>query len=244
MAYRNYINLLPSDKGRRIYRVIPFHRLVEMFANKQNTLSKPRLWNDPFENFILQSTAITKDGLHVEYGMRDSFYGQCWTVVKESDAMWRIYSQDTNGVKITTTIRRLFESLYKAVPTEKRDLSCLIGRVKYLSQKAIARYLGKPISLDSTGVGIAETLLIKRKAFSHEKEVRLLFWADNDEAKSEVFAYSLDPYSLIEEIVFDSRLNMQLYRIFREYLKRTLGFKGRIIQSGLYKPPRRIFTKV
>jgi len=232
------------DRKKRIYRVIPFYRIIDMFEKKQNTLSKPRLWNDPFENFILKSKALMRDGKYIEFGMRDLFYGQCWTLHRESDAMWRIYSQDTNGVKITTTIRKLYESLFNVVSARRRDLSCFIGRVKYLSFKDIQNYLKNPINLESSGAGIVDTLLIKRKAFSHEKEIRLLYWADDNEAKSELYAYEIDPHDLIDEIVFDSRLNTHIYNIFHDYLKNKMKYEGKIIQSGLYKAPEQVFTKI
>lgn len=54
MGYRNYLNLSIEENEKRIYRVIPVHRLLETFKKKQNILSKPYLWDDPWENFILQ----------------------------------------------------------------------------------------------------------------------------------------------------------------------------------------------
>lgn len=90
------------------------------------------LWDDPFENFILQGRGRTSNGRTVSFGMRESLFGQCWTLNWESDAMWRIYSPDKNGVKIRTTIKKLFESIYNAIPTGKRNVSCFIGKVEYL----------------------------------------------------------------------------------------------------------------
>jgi hypothetical protein len=243
MAYQNYLNLNSEEKNRKIYRVMPIHHLIEVFNNSQNTLSKPRLWDDPFENFILQSKAKLPDGQIVSFGMRDSFYGQCWTFQKESDAMWRIYSPDKNGVKIRTTIKKLFESLYNSVPQKRRDVSCFLGKVKYLTRLGIQRLLKRPISLESSGVGVADTLLIKRKAFSHEKEVRLIYWADENEAISEIYQYHVNPHLLIEQIVFDPRLNRHLYKVYKDYLRR-LNYVGKIIQSSLYKAPENIFVKL
>ena len=38
-----------------IYRTISLERLFELFATKQNVVVRPKLWDDPFENFALQS---------------------------------------------------------------------------------------------------------------------------------------------------------------------------------------------
>lgn len=243
MSYRNYLNISTAEKDFSIYRVMPIQRLIEMFLNKQNVLSKPKLWDDPFENFILQSRARLSDGNLVSFGMRDSLYGQCWTLQRESDAMWRIYSQDKNGVKIRTTIRKLYESIYSVIPSPKRDVACFIGKVIYHTQQAIQRRLNTPLSLESSGACIAETLLVKRKAFSHEKEIRLIYWADDPEAAPELFRYTIDPNLLIDQIVFDPRLDQRLYAVFKEYFL-SLNFNGRIIQSGLYRAPANTFIRL
>ena len=131
MGYRNYINISAEEKGKNIYRVIPVCWLLELFKTKKNTLLKPALWDDPFENFILKGLGRLSNGKTASLGMRDLLYGQCWTLRRESDAMWRIYSSDKNGVKIRTTIKKLFESLYNVMPSRSRDVSCFIGKVKY-----------------------------------------------------------------------------------------------------------------
>ncbi|MHB8094103.1 MAG: DUF2971 domain-containing protein [Candidatus Aminicenantales bacterium] len=240
---QGYLNLTVSEKSKRIYRVIPINRLIGIFVNGLNTITKPRLWNDPFENFIMRGKGKLRDGTVVDYGMKDSLFGQCWTLHRESDAMWRIYSPDSNGVKIRTTVRKLYNSLYNSIPSPKRDVSCFIGKVRYLNRRAIKRYLKTGLNIESTGAGIVETLLIKRIAFSHEKEIRLIYWAEDSEALSELFQYRIDPNYLIEEIVFDSRIDQNIFRIYKDHIKR-LNFQGAIIHSSLYRPPENIITKI
>jgi len=116
---------------------MPVYRLLEIFKQEQNTLLKPNLWDDPFENFILKGLGRLSNGMTVSLGMRDFLYGQCWTLHRESDAMWRIYSPDKNGVKVRTTIKKLFESLYNAIPSRLRDVSCFIGKVEYFKKEDI-----------------------------------------------------------------------------------------------------------
>lgn len=241
MGYKNYINISSEKKEKNIYRVTSVHRLVEFFKTQQNTISRPHLWNDPFENFILRGQGRLSTGETVSFGMRDSVYGQCWTLLRESDAMWRIYSPDNNGVKIKSTIRKLFESLYNSDPPNNKDVSCFIGKVEYLSQKKLC--LKKINILDSTGAGIAKTLLIKRKAFSHEKEVRLIYIDQERRIQPNIFQYELNPCELIEQMVFDPRMNKYLYDLYKDSFRR-MDFTGKIIQSGLYKAPVKIFTNI
>lgn len=175
--------------------------------------------------------------------MRDSLYGQCWTLNRESDAMWRIYSSDKNGVKVRTTIRKLFESLYSAIYSGAKDVSCFIGKVEYLKKNDMENRLKKMNIIDSTGAGIAETLLFKRKEFSHEKEVRLIYTAKENNAKREIFQYDIDPYELIDQIVFDPRMNKYLYELYKDWL-RHVNFNRAIIQSGFYKAPANIVINI
>ena len=98
MEVRNLINLSLDDLDRYVYRIISLKRLKELLLNEENVLVKPALWDDPFENFILNSKVRLKSGELATFGFRDDFFGQCWTLNKASDAMWRIYSPDSAGV--------------------------------------------------------------------------------------------------------------------------------------------------
>ena len=90
----NLIFLTEADLDKPLYRIFSFQRLEEIFQENKLTLVKPRLWEDPFENFILNSTGYLADGREFQIGFRDNFYGQCWSLTIESDAMWRIYSPE------------------------------------------------------------------------------------------------------------------------------------------------------
>ncbi|MFC2160958.1 DUF2971 domain-containing protein [Acidobacteriota bacterium] len=243
MRNSNYLNLSEDDLKKPIYRVMPVFRLLELFKRKYNTLVKPRLWDDPFENFILQGHGKLSDGKLVSFGMRDSLYGQCWTMNKDSDAMWRIYSPDKNGVKIRTTVRKLFNSLYSRILINERDVNCFIGMVEYLTPRRINDFLEQVNITDSTGAGIAKTLLVKRQAFSHEREVRLIYIADEHKAQHTIFQYNIDPSDLIREIVFDPRMNEYLCEIFESSFRKE-GFQGKIFQSDLYKGPENIIINI
>lgn len=90
--------------------------------------------------------------------------------------------------------------------------------------------------VDSTGAGQAQTLLFKRSAFKHENEIRLIF-NSQDKEKSDLYRYPIDPLGLIDDIVFDPRID---YKEFAKYKKdlQKIGFKNRIIKSILYQAPK------
>ena len=96
------INL--SDVDQTIYRVIDFKHLLNLFKTGDLLFTRPNKWEDPFENCLLKLNTIQKStgkkiGLR---GLLDIFFGLCWSLgAKETDATWRIYAPNKNGVRIS-----------------------------------------------------------------------------------------------------------------------------------------------
>jgi len=166
------------------------------------------------------------------------------TTKRESDAIWRIYSPKSDGVKVKTTIRKLFYALYSQAGSFK-DISCFIGKVQYANKKKLIEQLSDPDLMrsrliDSTGYGQAETLLFKRIAFSHEQEVRLIYNSPTN-LKTEWFQFKFNPRELFDQVVFDPRMDYHRYKTDKERLINEFGFKMPIIKSSLYKIPELSF---
>lgn len=103
----NLINLDEKDLDKAIYRIYPYHYFIKMLEDKNNVLVKTRLWEDPFENFILNATGQLPDGKLFLMGSRDQYFGQCWSLNIESDAMWRIYSQHIIDNKTNQLVKKI-----------------------------------------------------------------------------------------------------------------------------------------
>lgn len=235
---KNHINLDSKDLHKSIYRVFSVGRLLEMFEKKENTLAKPKEWDDPFENFLFNMTKKLDDGTEYKSSLRDRAYGQCWSLNVESDAMWRIYARHKDGVKIQTTISKLLDSLKRSkIPYP--HTSCYIGAVDYSTEDEIENIVSdvkNEVNMFQGSHGQAKSLLIKRKAFKYEDEVRLIYLDPKNDAKPDYFTYSCDIFSLIDSITFDPRMGNSLYKVCKKHLE-DLGFTGKIIQSGLYNDP-------
>lgn len=100
---------------------------MQILTTKKITLVKPHKWDDPFENALLKSEFQIGDEFG-DFAAKDSIYGQCWTQHRETDAMWRIYSQNKDGVRLSTTPRKLLEALKKGC-SRVPGLSCFVGKV-------------------------------------------------------------------------------------------------------------------
>ena len=234
-----YLNLDDSDLNKYVYRTISMDRLLELFETGENTLVKPSLWEDTFENFVLKSKLQTESGETIEYDVHDRLYGQCWTLEKSSDAMWRIYSQDKKGIRIRTTIGDLFDSLNEAsVDTPKCLFS--IGKVEYLKETSLVSRANKTFESNG-GVrfgNLFKSLLIKRRAFKHENEVRLMFLDWSEKAGSEkIYKYSINPHKLVTQMMIDPRVSYADFKNIEAVIRDKTDYQGDIKRSLLYRLP-------
>lgn len=234
-----YLNIDESDLCKYIYRIIPYDRLLELFETQKNTLVKPELWEDTFENFVLKSKLRTKDNKVIQYNVHDKLYGQCWTLEKSSDAMWQIHSKDKSSIRIRTTIGDLFNSLNEAsIETPK----CLysIGKVEYIKEdELVNKAKGTFENNGNVRFGnLFRSLLIKREAFRHENEIRLMFlnWSEDVFGKK-IYRYSIEPHNLISQMVIDPRLLINEVKKIEFKIRKLTGYEGEIKRSLLYRIP-------
>lgn len=89
--------------------------------------------------------------------------------------MWRIYSPNSLGVRIGTTRQRLNAALTAA--KKSRQFSFKIQNVEYLYQEELdeeLRNARENLAASYTFSNAVEPLFLKRKAFDHEKETRVV----------------------------------------------------------------------
>ncbi len=241
MSYNNYINL-KDMLDDPIYRIMPIHRFLQLLEDKKLTLVKPKKWDDPFENALLNCDIETSDGEQVSFAAKDSVYGQCWTFHRETDAMWRIYSQNKDGIRVTTTPRKLLTALREAYP-EYHRLRCFIGKVSYLPKVKLLDKLQSINLLNPNGSGIAESLLYKRTEFKHENEIRLIYSGKDDDCISDIFQFDIDPTNLLDGLLFDPRMDENLRQAYKLAIM-DKGCSTRIRRSSLYDAPKGLTFKI
>jgi hypothetical protein len=243
-ARMNTHNIEELDLDKHIYRIFKLEHVRSWFESGENVLVSPKLWDDPFENFILNSEAILPGGDKVTFAFRNDFFGQCWTTHKASDAMWRIYSDDKKGIRVRTTIRKLLVSL-SLWSGEKANFEAHIGKVQYLSAKKLVKFANTAISEPFEANDFARTLLVKRLAFKHEQEVRLLFFSSERRPHpGDKFSYTADPHNVVEQLMVDPRLVVDEAENLKQDLRGWTGFKGPILRSLLYAAPKKMVFRV
>ena len=159
-----------------LYRYISFEAFVGMIQKKALTFVLPETWDDPKENTPFYNLVMSRENIFDKLTLlviHEKTYGQCWTRLFESDAMWRIYSFNNRAIQIKTSedkLRLLSEvKLVPVIYSDEIDLSGLSGTDAYL-----------------------KSLAIKRSAFSHENEVRLIKhykFTDEDDVEQHIKAF-------------------------------------------------------
>ena len=234
----NYLDIPAFQHDGFVYRIVKTEHLFKFLRARENVLVKPECWDDPFENFILKSHFIRK-GEPVMIAHRDYFYGQCWTLQQASDAMWRIYSPDSRAVRIRSTIRKLAESL-RDWRGEWSSQEAYVGKVRYLKNQDLLAF-GRSIHQCHKGPltykNLAATLLVKRPAFKHEREIRLLFTPhDFHNFTDPIVHYPVEPNDFVDQVTLDPRMDKADAAALTKKIA-DAGFHGPIRRSLLYAPP-------
>lgn len=229
---KNKVLPLSGYMGKSIYRIIPFDVLLSMISEKKNVLVKTKKWEDAYENFLFKENFVVNGNQWSISSLQEQLYGQCWTLRKSSDAMWRIYSSNKKSVRIRSTVGALWDSINNCT-----DGKCLMGEVQYFPQAQICDDLvnGAPYSIDSLTDLLIYSQFVKRNSFSHEAEYRAIFFADNT-SDSDVQEFDIDPFDFIKSIYFDPRADDAYVARCKKILTTVFKFPAkRISKSTLYQ---------
>lgn len=148
----------------------------------------------------------------------------CWHVNQnESDAMWKIYAQDSQGVALASTVQRIRESIIN----DNENVPVQIGRVKYID------FFDKRLEpKDCLADGGYLSPLLKRIEFVHEKELRLFMVPRKDLNENELPEYvSVDVMSLLQRIVISPYSSSLFSRAVRSILHKY-GIEENIIEES------------
>ena len=216
---------MATSSSGRLYRILSFDRAIQIFERGELHFAHPSAWVDPYE-------------VRLRHAASPQFFGQCWCMKGVSDAMWRIYSPNHLGVRISTSTKLLRQAISPAV----KELGATIryDKVDYLSQYDINKRL-REIQADlNSGFSVeraTDALLLKREAFDHEAEFRAVLHLPSATQKDVLKGLKLkvDPYRLIDSVLLDPRAPEELAAAFTFYLKEKIKFKKRVAPSVLYK---------
>lgn len=211
-------------KDQKLFRYINIKQFLSMIESESSYLTKVIEWEDVWEA-PLKRIPIDSDmeAEEISYFSYDHIYGQCWSTHGDSDALWRIYSPNRDGIMIQTTV----EKLSKAFDIEWG----LLAPVIYYENL----YDGLEEVWDKHYEDDFGVALLKRRAFNHEEEVRLLAIFPYNGIQNERFIQlPLIPNQLIENIILDPRCEEWYLQTMINYCKRA-SLKAIPYKSDLYK---------
>ncbi|PYG26291.1 hypothetical protein [Pelagimonas varians] len=239
MQEHQFINFdAKCELDQPVYRIMKQEHVFSLFRDRRNAMSRFSNWKDNFENFLMRC-GHEVDGVRYDNTTREKMVAQCWTKEKYAEAMWGIYAndQDQRFLRIRSTPRLLLSALCQAKPDNASDL-CRVGRVKYELTSEIRAYYDKNKNADVSMQLLFHSLLRKRRAFSHEREVRLMYCAlfgALDERG--LFWYDVDPQTMITQIMADPNRDRSRWRKDKTEIQRETGFLGEIKRSKIYDAP-------
>lgn len=231
---RHYIRVNDIDLNTPLYRFISFETLLEIIQYKKLSMPKISCWEDPYENYFLKTKVLLAKTNRINKSLieiSNRLYGQCWTLTPESDAMWRIYSKEGNGVRISTTygeLKKLTEW------SESSYDSICLGKVKYLKLEQIESEIKKFKHSGQFDANLVlNHTLNKRIEFAHENEFRIIYAAGLD-FKQTLKSYDIsDINNFIDSITFDPRISSRSQNIYSQVIN-ELGYKKECTKSNLY----------
>jgi len=226
--YLNNPNItLPDDPDTIVWKYLDLSKFLDLLLSKKLFMSRSDKFEDQYEGTFSEPTfeeikklaADNPEFLNYYKTHREKVAISSWHINEyESFAMWQIFTQNSEGLAIQSTIGRL----QKAVRREN-NFDQYIGEVNYIDYKK------EYIPFDD----LFFPFLFKRKSFQYEREVRIL----TDTSKSDIklndgIKINVDLKQLIEKIYIHPKSENWYKKLVIELVER-LGFGFEIEKSDL-----------
>lgn len=226
--YINNANInLPEDPDTIVWKYLDLSKFLDLLMSKKLFMSRSDKFEDQYEGTFSEPTfeEIKKlsinnpDFLQYYKTHREKVAISSWHINEyESFAMWQIFTQNSEGLAIQSTVGRL----QKAVNPEN-NYNQYIGEVNYIDYKK------EYIPFDD----MFFPFLFKRKSFQYEREVRIITdVADTKTTLNDGLKINIDINQLIEKIYIHPK-SENWYKNLVIALVAQLGFDFTIEKSDL-----------
>ncbi|TDW47339.1 hypothetical protein EV144_105361 [Flavobacterium sp. 270] len=226
--YLNNPNIkLPEDPDTVVWKYLDLSKFLDLLLSRKLFMSRSDKFEDQYEGTFSEPTyeeikklAIDNpDFLNYYKTHREKVAISSWHINEyESFAMWQIFTQNSEGLAIQSTIGRLQKAL-----KPENNFDQYIGEVNYID------YRKEYIPFDD----LFFPFLFKRKSFQYEREVRIL----TDTSKSTIklndgLKINVDINQLIEKIYIHPKSENWYKKLVIELVER-LDFGFEIEKSDL-----------
>ena len=226
--YINNPNIkLPEDPNTVVWKYLDLSKFLDLLMSEKLFMSRSDKFEDQYEGTFSEPTfeEIKKlsidnpDFLNYYKTHREKVAISSWHINEyESFAMWQIFTQNSEGLAIQSTIGRLQESL-----NPETNFNQYIGEVNYIDYKK------EHIPFDD----MFFPFLFKRKSFQYEGEVRIITDIGKSDIKiNEGLKINVNINQLIEKIYIHPK-SENWYKNLVIQLVKQLGFNFTIEKSDL-----------
>jgi len=225
--YKNNPNISIPDPDTIVWKYLDLSKFLDLLMSQKLFMSRSDKFEDQYEGTFSEPTfeEIKKiaennpEFLDVYKTQRKNVIISSWHINEyESFAMWQIFTQNSEGLAIQSTIGRIQESLHLENQFEQH-----IGEVNYIDYKK--EYI--PFDDDFF------PFLFKRKSFQYEREVRIISNLSAHNLNiNEGVKIDVDINKLIEKIYIHPK-SENWYKNLVIQLVKQLGFDFKIGKSDL-----------
>jgi len=219
--------VLPDNPDTIVWKYLDLSKFLDLLLSRKLFMSRSDKFEDQYEGTFSEPTyeEIKKLSEHnpefLKYykSHREKVVVSSWHINEyESFAMWQIFTQNSEGLAIQSTIGRL----QKALEAEA-NFKQYIGEVNYIDYKK------EYIPFDD----MFFPFLFKRKSFQYEREVRILSDLSEQEIKiNDGLKIDVDINQLIEKIYIHPKSENWYKKLVIELVDK-LGFDFEIEKSDL-----------
>lgn len=218
---------LPEDPDTIVWKYLDLSKFLDLLLSQKLFMSRSDKFEDQYEGTFSEPTfeeikklAINNPEFLNYYKIhREKVAISSWHINEyESFAMWQIFTQNSEGLAIQSTIGRL----QKALEPEK-NLKQYIGQVNYIDYKK------EYIPFDD----LFFPFLFKRKSFQYEREVRIISdTSDTSITINDGIKINVDISQLIDKIYIHPKSENWYKNLVIELVSK-LGFGIEIEKSDL-----------
>ena len=218
---------IPDDPDTVVWKYLDLSKFLDLLLAKKLFMSRSDKFEDQYEGTFSEPTfeeikrlsENNPEFLDFYKTHREKVVVSSWHINEyESFAMWQIFTQNSEGLAIQSTIGRL----QKALEVEK-NFKQYIGQVNYIDYKK------EYIPFDD----MFFPFLFKRKSFQYEREVRIIGDLSNQEIKiNDGLKIDVDINQLIEKIYIHPKSENWYKKLVIELVDK-LGFDFEIEKSDL-----------
>ena len=226
--YLNNPNIkLPEDPDTIVWKYLDLSKFLDLLLSQKLFMSRSDKFEDQYEGTFSEPTyeEIKKlsinnpEFLHYYKSHREKVAISSWHINEyESFAMWQIFTQNSEGIAIQSTVNRLKKALNSETQYQQ-----YIGEVNYIDYKK------EYIPFDD----MFFPFLFKRKSFQYEREVRILSDVTQSNIKlNDGLKINVDINQLIEKIYIHPKSENWYKNLVIELVSK-LGFDFTIEKSDL-----------